>query len=114
LQNINNVRNKKNFNFFFPVAFILGIVPLVVHASIFDPEENTANIFGAVKASSDLFSQRESQLLMIFCIILIGISIVFFKKIFEKKDKIINSILIAAGVFWLFTFFLQYFLHIRS
>lgn len=103
MQNINNVRNKKNLNFFFPVAFILGIVPLIVRASIFDPEENSANIFGAAKVSSDLFSQRKSQLLMIFCIILIGISIVFFKKIFEKKDKIINSILVAAGVFWLFT-----------
>lgn len=103
MQNINNVRNKKNFNFFFPVAFILGIVPLIVRASIFDPEENAANVFGTVKASSDLFSQRKSQLLIFFCIILIGISIVFFKKIFEKRDKTINSILIAAGVFWLFT-----------
>ena len=105
MQNINSTLKKKNINFFFPVAFILGIIPLIVRASIFDPEENSANLFGATKASSDLFSQKKAFFLMIFCIILIGISIVFFKKIFEKKDKIINSILIAACVFWLFTLF---------
>ena len=40
---------------------------------------------------------------MIFSIILIAIAVIFFKKIFEKKDKIVNSILIAGGIFLLFT-----------
>lgn len=100
---MNSTLKKKNINFFFPVAFILGIIPLIVRATLLDPDENSINLFGATKASTDLFSQKKAFFLMIFCIILIGISIVFFKKIFEKKDKIINSILIAAGVFWMFT-----------
>ncbi|WP_160683767.1 O-antigen ligase family protein [Clostridium sp. C2-6-12] len=104
MENINKILKKKNVNFFFPVAFILGIVPLIVRATILDPpEENTVKLFGTIKASSDLFSQKKSLLLMIFCIVLIGISITFFKKIFEKKDRTINLLLIASGVFWLFT-----------
>jgi O-antigen ligase len=104
LENIKTLLKKKNIDFFFPVAFILTIIPLIVRATLLDPEENSANLFGADKVNSDLFSQKKLLFLMIFCVILVAISVIFFKKIFEKKDKIINSILIAGVIFLLFTF----------
>ena len=94
---------KNNINFFFPIAFILTIVPLIVRMTVVDSEESALNLFGA-NAKTDLFSQKKAFLLMIFCIILISISIIFFKKIFEKKDKVINSILATSVVFLFFTF----------
>jgi len=94
---------EKSFNFFFPIAFILSIVPLIVRMTSVKVDENTANFWG--KADQvDLFSQRKAFFLIIFSIALIVISIIFFKKIFSKKDKILNYILIACGVFSLFTF----------
>lgn len=97
----NNSKNKK-INFFFPISFILTIIPLIVRATVNDPDQNTLDIFG-VAARSDLFSQKKALFLMIFSIVLIAIAVIFFKKIFEKKDKIVNSILIASGIFLLFT-----------
>lgn len=102
MQNIKTNSREKSINFFFPIALILGIVPLIVRLTFIEPNSNLAKLYGTTKRS-DLFSQRKALFLIIFAIILVGISIVFFKKIFNKKDKIINSILIAAGVFLLFT-----------
>ena len=102
MQNIKTNSREKSINFFFPIALILGIVPLIVRLTFIEPDSNLAKLYGTTKMS-DLFSQRKSLFLIIFAIILIGICIVFFKKIFSKKDKIVNSILIAAGVFLLFT-----------
>lgn len=103
LKSIKTTGNKKNINFFFPVAFILGIVPLIVRMKPLDPDPDTLTLFGA-NSKIDLFSQTKALLLITFCVILLGISIVFFKRIFEKKDKIINSILIAGSIFLIFTF----------
>ncbi|OOM76339.1 O-antigen ligase [Clostridium puniceum] len=103
MESIKNTQNKKNINFFFPVAFILAIVPLIVRMTPLTPDQDTLNLFGA-NSKSDLFSQRKAFLLLIFCVILLGISVVFFKRIFEKRDKVINSILIAASIFLIFTF----------
>lgn len=97
----NNSKNKK-INFFFPISLILTIIPLIVRATFNDPDQSTLDIFGAA-AKTDLFSQKKALFLMIFSIILIAVAIIFFKKIFEKKDKIVNSILIASGIFLLFT-----------
>lgn len=100
--NTNNISKNKKINFFFPISFILTIIPLIVRATVNDPEQNTLDIFGTA-AKTDLFSQKKALFLMIFSIILIAVAVVFFKKIFEKKDKIVNSILIASGIFLLFT-----------
>jgi len=102
LENIKIIFKKKNIDFFFPITFILAIIPLIVRFALTNADENTLNIFGE-GAKTDLFSQNKAFILMIFCIILIVISVVFFKKIFEKKDKIVNLILIAGAVFLLFT-----------
>ena len=102
MENNKSILKKKNINFFFPIAFILAIVPLIVRATILDVEDNTFNLFGET-SKSDLFSQKKELFLIIFSVILIIIAGIFFKKIFEKKDKIVNSILIASGIFWLFT-----------
>ncbi|EKQ50544.1 MAG: O-Antigen ligase [Clostridium sp. Maddingley MBC34-26] len=102
MENIKTFFKKKNIDFFFPVAFILTIIPLIVRLNANNVDENTLNVFGNA-ARTDLFSQKKAFFLMIFCIILIGISIIFFKKIFEKKDKILNSILIAGIIFLAFT-----------
>lgn len=102
MENIKNFFKKKNFDFFFPVAFILGIVPLIVRMSPTNADQDTLIIFGQA-AKFELFSQKKAFLLMIFSIILIAISIVFFKKIFKKTDKIVNSIVILGSIFLIFT-----------
>jgi len=103
LANNKTISKEKNIKFFFPIAFILGIIPLIVRMTAVDSDANTLNLFGA-NAKTDLFSQKKAFFLLIFCIILVGISVLFFKKIFRKKDKIVNSILIAGAIFLLFTF----------
>lgn len=102
MQSIKTNSREKSINFFFPIALILGIVPLIVRLTFIQPDSNLAKLYGTSKMS-DLFSQRKALFLIIFAIVLIGICIVFFKKIFSKKDKIVNYILIAAGIFLLFT-----------
>lgn len=102
MANSRNNSKEKSFNFFFPIAFILSIVPLIVRMTIVKVDENTINIWGTA-SQQDLFSQKKALFLMIFSIILIVIGIIFCKKIFSKKDKVVNYILIASGVFLLFT-----------
>ena len=103
LENIKTFSKKKNIDFFFPVAFILGIVPLIVRMTSVDSDPDAINQFGQA-TNIDLFSQKKAIFLIVFCALLIVISVIFFKKIFEKKDKIVNSILILGTVFLLFTF----------
>ena len=102
LANNKTISKGKDINFFFPIAFILGIIPLIVRMTLTKPDQNILNIFGTV-ANADLFSQKKAFFLMISSIILVIIAGIFFKKIFEKKDKLVNSILIASGIFFLFT-----------
>jgi hypothetical protein len=102
LENKKAYLNKKNINLFFPISFILTIVPLIVRLSLPNPEQDALDIFGT-GAKTELFSQKKAFFLILFSIILVIIAIIFFKKIFEKKDKIFNSILVSAGIFWLFT-----------
>jgi O-antigen ligase len=97
-----NNSKEKPFNFFFPIAFILSIVPLIVRMTLVKVDENTINIWPSA-TQTDLFSQKKALFLMIFSVILIVIGIIFFKKIFSKKDKLLNYILIACGIFSLFT-----------
>lgn len=102
MENIKTFFKEKNIDFFFPIAFVLAIIPLIVRLAITNADENTLNIFGE-KAKSELFSQDKAFVLMIFCIALVIISIIFFKIIFKKKDRIVNSIIISASIFLVFT-----------
>ncbi|MDR3593441.1 O-antigen ligase family protein [Clostridium sp.] len=102
MENIKTFFKKHDINFFYPIAFILTIVPLIVRMTPLTPDQDTLNTFGQA-ASSDLFSQNKALLLLIFSIILVCISVIFFKKIFSKKDKVVNCILIAGAVFFIFT-----------
>lgn len=101
MTNLRNNSKDKSYNFFLPIAFILTIIPLIVRMSNVTLDEYTTSIWGSAP-QADLFSQDKAFLLMIFSIILLTISIVFFKKIFNKKDRIILSILITCGIFTLF------------
>lgn len=103
MTNSRNNSNEKSFNFFLPIAFILSIVPIIVRVAAVKLDENAIKIWG-VTVKADLFSQRKALLLMIFSVILIITCVIFFKKIFSRKDKLVNYILIACGVFTLFTF----------
>ena len=94
---------EKSIDFFFPIALILCVIPLIVRMGAVNLDEISATMWGA-SVQTDLFSQKKAFYLMIFSIILITLSVVFFKKIFEKKDKIVNAILIASSVFLVFTF----------
>lgn len=102
MEHFKNTSKDKSFNFFFPIAFVLSIIPLIVRMVVVKVDENTIDIWGAA-TQSDLFSQKKAFFLIIFSIILIVIAVVFFKKIFSKKDKIVNYILIGCGIFSLFT-----------
>lgn len=93
---------ERSIDFFFPISFILCIIPLIVRMAIVNLDDIGAKMWGA-SIQSDLFSQKKAFYLMIFSIVLIAISVTFFKKIFEKKDKTINAILIASCVFLVFT-----------
>lgn len=102
MENYKNSLGGKSFNFFLPIAFILSIIPLIVRMKLVDLDEVTSKLTGTT-TQFDLFSQRKAFFLMIFSILLVVVSIIFFKKIFSKKDKIVNLILIFCGIFFLFT-----------
>lgn len=102
MENFKTILKKKNNIFFFPISFILAIVPLIVRASSTNADQNTLDILGTA-AKFDLFSQKKAFLLMIFSIILIIITAIFLKKIIKKTDKIVNSILVLSGIFLFFT-----------
>lgn len=102
LENLKKFCKDKSIDFFFPIALVLGIIPLIVRMAVVHLDATNVDLYG-VTTQTDLFSQKKAFYLLIFSIILVILGIVFFKKIFEKKDKIINLILIASGVFILFT-----------
>lgn len=104
MEYLKNFFKNKNIDFFFPVAFILTIVPLIVRLTVvnLDLDEDTINLFGSAP-KTDLFSQRKELFLIIFCVILIVFSLVYYKKIFRRTDKITNSIIISGSIFLFFT-----------
>ena len=102
MENFKKFCKEKSITFFFPIAFILTIVPLIVRIRETNCGQETIDVFGA-KATMDMFSQNKAIMLMFFSAILLIIAIVCFKHIFEKKDKIINSILILSFVFFVLT-----------
>lgn len=90
--------------FFIPISIILTIVPLIVRVKFIVLDEDTTPLYGN-SAQTDLFSQEKASFLLFFSVMLIIISLIFFKKIFKKKDKIVNLVLIATAIFWMFTLF---------
>jgi hypothetical protein len=89
---------------FLPISIILTIVPLIVHSKSVDLDIDTQNIYGK-SSQTDLFAQYKASFLLFFSVILIIIAVISFKKIFKKKDKTFNLILIGAAVFWIFSLF---------
>ncbi|WP_244834507.1 O-antigen ligase family protein [Clostridium sp. BJN0001] len=92
----------KSIDFFFPIAFIITIVPLIVRQTTIKLTPAAEKLNG-VATKTDLFSQKKALFLLIFSVILLLLIAVFFKKIFSKKDKIVNIILISSFVFLLLT-----------
>ncbi len=87
--------------FLIPVSIILTIVPLIVHLKVVTLDEDTTKLYGN-SLQTDLFSQEKASYLLYFSVLLFIIGIIFFKTIFQKKDKIVNLILMLVGIFWLF------------
>ena len=104
MENFKKLCKEKSIDFFFPITLILTFVPLIVRMSIVKLDEDSAKLYG-VTSKYELFSQNKALLLLIFSVALVLISIIFFKFIFKKKDKIVNSILISAIIFISFTLF---------
>ena len=50
-----------SIDFFFPVALILAIVPLIVRLKAINTDSDTLAIFGSA-AATDLFSQNKTKL----------------------------------------------------
>lgn len=98
MENKRSFHKEKRINFFFPIALILTIVPLIVRFKTISVGQETIDMFGS-KATTDLFSQNKFIALSFFCSILVILSIIFFKRIFTKKDKMINFTLILVGIF---------------
>lgn len=101
LENFKKYCKEKSINFFLLVSIILSIVPLIVRVKKVTLDSYSAAILGN-DVTYDLFSQYKAYALMFFSMILIGCMIIFRKMIFEKKDKIINIILILSGIFLVF------------
>jgi hypothetical protein len=115
LENIKNYFKKKSTSFpltfligkpvfFIPISIILTIVPLIVHVKAILLDEDTTQLYGN-SMQTDLFSQDKASFLLFFSVVLLIISLIFFKKIFQKKDKVINLILISVAIFWILTLF---------
>ena len=98
MENLKKFCKEKSITFFFPIALILTIVPLIVRIRETKCGQETLDIFGA-KAETEMFSQNKAIALMFFSVVLLIIAIAFCKHIFEKKDKLINTILVLSFVF---------------
>lgn len=103
MENFKKFCKEKSITFFFPISVILTIVPLIVRMRQSDPGQDTLELYGS-SATSDLFTQNKQIALIFFSAITLIIAIVCFKKFYEKKDKLINAIIICALIFLGFTF----------
>lgn len=103
MENLKKYCKENSIGFFLPISFILAIIPLIVRAKQVKLDELQSQVFGKT-ASYDFFSQNKFLLLAISVVILTVILGIYFRKIFEKKDKIVNIILILSMIFLLFCF----------
>lgn len=103
MENLKKFCKEKSITFFFPIALVLTIVPLIVRMRISEPDEDTLKLYGS-SANSDLFTQNKEICLIFLSAIILIIAITCFKKLYEKKDKLINIMIICSLVFLGFTF----------
>lgn len=103
MENFKKFCKEKSITFFFPIALVLTIVPLIVRLRISEPDQATLDLYGP-SANSDLFTQNKEIFLIFLSSIILIIAITCFKKFYEKKDKLINIIIICSLIFLGFTF----------
>lgn len=102
MENLKKYLKENPTGFFLPISFVLAIVPLIVRAREVKLDEFSNKIWSGWNGTNytyELFSQNKFLLLAIFTIISVIISIVYFKYIFEKKDKIVHIILLLTVIF---------------
>lgn len=98
MENLKKYLKENPIGFFLPISFVLAIVPLIVRAKEVKLDEFSQTIWGS-SIQYELFSQNKFILLAIFTVITIFISVIYFKYIFEKKDKIVHVILLLTVIF---------------
>ena len=103
MENFKKFCKEKSITFFFPIALVLTIVPLIVRLRISEADQATLDLYGP-SANSDLFTQNKEIFLIFLSSIILIIAITCFKKFYEKKDKLINIIIICSLIFLGFTF----------
>lgn len=103
MENFKKFCKEKSITFFFPISVILTIVPLIVRMRQSDPGQETLDLYGS-GATTDLFTQNKEIALIFFSAITLIIGLVFLKKFYEKKDKLINAAIICSLIFLGFTF----------
>jgi len=103
LENFKKYCKENSIGFFLPISFVLTIIPLIVRAKKVKLDIFSSHVFGK-SSSYDFFSQNKFLLLAICSVILVVILGIYFRSIFEKKDKIVYTILILTAVFLSFGF----------
>lgn len=87
---------------FLPVVIALTILPLIVRGVVVTLDIASYKYIGS-EAVVDTFSFFRSYVIIAIAAIMLIIFIVFFKKLYSKKDKKINFFLISISIFILFT-----------
>lgn len=103
MENFKKFCKEKSITFFFPIALVLTIVPLIVRMRMSEPDEDTLRLYGP-SSNSDLFTQNKEIALIFLSSVILIIAITCFKKFYEKKDKLINAMIICSLIFLGFTF----------
>ena len=98
MENLKKYLKENPTGFFLPISFALAIIPLIVRAKEVKLDEFSQTIWGDSN-QFELFSQNKFLLLAIFTAIAVIISVIYFKYIFEKKDKIVHIMLLFAVIF---------------
>ena len=102
MENFKKFCKEKSITLFFPIAVILTIVPLIVRMKKVAIDPAAVKLVGET-SELDLFSQNKAFMLMIFCGILILLSVIFFKDLFKKRDKITLISIACMGIFFIFS-----------
>lgn len=102
MENFKKFCKEKSITLFFPIAVILTIVPLIVRMKKVTVDPAAVKLVGET-TEMDLFSQNKAFMLMFFCGVLILLSIIFFKDLFKKKDKITLISIGCMGIFFIFS-----------
>ena len=102
MENFKKFCKEKSITLFFPIAVILTIIPLIVRMKKVTVDPAAVKLVGST-SEMDLFSQNKALMLMIFCGILLIISIIFFKDFIKRKDKTIIISIAGLSIFFIFS-----------